>query len=147
MKLLRLISRILILLSVAGFIATFALEAYMVSKAQLIQRLEPFDSATAALTGELGTPIGEPRMLIVTDAGAFLPGFGPRGERYISDPYMRSKGLYPLQAQTVEFMGDTARLVLGGLSLGSIVAFWFAGRRIRRHSHECAGGACPLPGS
>lgn len=119
----------------AGTLAVLALLALIVSlsvgtlllrDAALVQRVEP-SAGASALFGDAsgpGTPIGSPQRLIVRDEAAFLPGEGPQGVRYVSEPYLREQGVYPLQAKTVELvrrlaaLGSAAALLLfGGLWL------------------------------
>lgn len=126
----------------AGVLAVLALLALIVSlsvgtlllrDAVLVQRVEP-SAGASALFGDSsgpGTPIGSPQRLIVRDEAAFLPGEGPGGARYVSETYLRERGVYPLQAKTVELVrllaalgSAAALLVCGGLWL-------WAGRRVR----------------
>jgi hypothetical protein len=111
--------------------------ASLTSRAVLVQRLEPSNSAISSLFGDGadgannasggGTPIGSPQLLIIDDQAAFLPGTAAGGARLVSDTYLREKSIYPLQAKTVVFFRDivvasalAAALVFGGL--------WFFGR-------------------
>jgi hypothetical protein len=89
-------------LSLITFGATFLVERTYQRKAQLIQRVE-YDSASAALLGEVGPMVGSPQMMIIEDPKAFIGGNGPMGSLLVNDLYLKSHQIYPLQLQTVGF--------------------------------------------
>lgn len=100
--------------------------------AQLVQLVTPASAAESTLFGSSGpgTPIGSPQQMIIRDAGAFLEGRSDQGARYVSDTYLKERGLYPLQLKTVRFIEwavaagfAAAALVFGGL--------WLLARRQR----------------
>jgi hypothetical protein len=74
---------------------------------------------------ELGTPVGEPQLMIITDEKAFLGGKSESGARLVNDTYLKENGIYPLQAKTVSFVSKQAQIgstIVAMLGLGS--AFW-----------------------
>ncbi|WP_102128435.1 hypothetical protein [Deinococcus planocerae] len=125
LPLLRRVAGLLALLSLVALLLSFAVSAFLTRDVALVQRVEP--NAAASLFGDAdspGTPIGSPQLLIVRDPAAFLPGEGEGGVRFVSEPYLRERGLYPLQVKTVELVRNLvalgsglAALVFGGLWL------------------------------
>lgn len=132
------ISMMLAVMSVLGLIAAALYQSNLESKATLIQRIKTYDSATAELLGEVGTPIGSPQLMIITDPKAFLPGKGEGGERFVDDEYLKSNGIYPLQAKTVSYVGGFVKLGLLGMAALMSLAAWFFGRRMRSCGAACA---------
>lgn len=127
-------------MSVLGLAITALYQSNLESKAALIQRIKPYDSATAELLGEVGTPIGDPQLMIITDPKAFLPGKGEQGQRFVNDEYLKSSGTYPLQVKTVSFVGGMVKLGLLGMAAVMSLAAWFFGRRI-----SCGTACSPRP--
>lgn len=124
-------------LAVLGLFAAGIYQSNLESQAALIQRVKPYDKATAELLGGVGTPIGTPQRMIVTDPKAFLPGKGDQGERFVSDDYLKAHGIYPLQAKTVGYVGGLVKLGLAGMTLVGFVAALWLGRRERSCGIAC----------
>lgn len=101
-------------------------------RAQLIQRVEV--SEAASLFGDAGTMIGSPQKMIIEDKAAFLPGEGPEGARLVSENYLKEKGIYPLQLQTVEYLSQGVMLAGGASAFVFGLAGWLARRRLARKS-------------
>lgn len=100
-------------------------QMYFSSQAQLTQRIAPYDTAVAELTGDFGEPIGQPQLMIINDEAAFLPGKGPDGALFVSDPYLKEHGIYPLQLKTVDFVASTTQWIgLSSLLLGLGLRLW-----------------------
>ncbi|GGK41047.1 hypothetical protein GCM10008955_38610 [Deinococcus malanensis] len=114
---------ILMVLALVTAVGSSVTAAFLTQGAQLVQRVEPADSASASLFGdaEEGTLIGSPQLLIMRDAAAFLPGTTEGGARLVSETYLKDHGIYPLQAKSVWFIRNLVLLaalvmfVLGGL--------------------------------
>lgn len=134
------ISMMMTAMSVLGLIATSIYQSNLESRATLIQRVKPYDKATAELLGEAGTPIGSPQRMIVTDQKAFLPGKGEQGQRFVSDDYLKGHGIYPLQAKTVGYVGGLVKLGLAAMALIGFLAAWWFGRRERSCGVACGTG-------
>ncbi|MBV6491490.1 MAG: hypothetical protein CNCCGFBP_02092 [Fimbriimonadaceae bacterium] len=132
------ISMMLAVMSVLGLIVAALYQSNLESKATLTQRIKPYDSATAELLGEIGTPIGDPQLMIITDPKAFLPGKGEQGQRFVNDEYLKSNGIYPLQVKTVAFVGGIVKLGLLGMAAVMSIAAWFFGRRMKSCGAACA---------
>ncbi|MXV20849.1 hypothetical protein [Deinococcus xianganensis] len=105
------------------------------SQAQLVQLVRPEAAATASLFGDgptsPGTPIGQPQRLLIRAPSAFLPGEGPRGERFVSEPALRAAGQYPLQEKTVRLVTLLASAGLLGAATLLMTGSWWARRRAR----------------
>nr|WP_255682714.1 hypothetical protein [Deinococcus sp. 6YEL10] len=103
------------------------------SQAQLVQLVRPEAAATASLFGDgpasPGTPIGQPQRLLIRAPAAFLPGEGPRGERFVSEPALRAAGQYPLQEKTVRLVTVLASAGLFGAAALLMAGSWWARRR------------------
>lgn len=98
--------------------------------AQLVQRVEPADEASAALFGDAdqGTLIGSPQLLIVRDEAAFLPEGTVNGARLVNEKYLRERNIYPLQAKSVWFVRNLLLLTsLALFALGTVS--WLIARR------------------
>ncbi|GIK32523.1 MAG: hypothetical protein HND43_02775 [Armatimonadetes bacterium] len=132
------ISMMLAAMSVLGLIVAALYQSNLESKAALTQRIKPYDSATAELLGEVGTPIGDPQLMIITDPKAFLSGKGEQGQRFVNDEYLKSNGIYPLQVKTVAFVGGIVKLGLLGMAAVMSLAAWFFGRRAKSCGASCA---------
>lgn len=108
--------------------------AFMTRGAQLVQRVEPADTASTALFGDdagQGTLIGSPQLLIVRDEAAFLPGGTVNGARLVNEKYLREQGIYPLQAKSVWFVRNLVLLAsLALFTIGAVV--WLITRRKAR---------------
>lgn len=125
------VSQMLATVSVLLLVATAIYQSNLESNAILVQRVKPHDQATADLLGEVGTPIGSPQRMIVSDQRAFLPGKGEQGERFVNDDYLKEHDVYPLQAKTVGYVGGLVKLGLAGIALVGFLAAWWFGRRER----------------
>ncbi len=114
----------LALVGLVGRIATQVVATNMVAKAELIQRVKPAEKELAALTGDIGEPLGPPQKMIITDEKAFLPQKGKEGQRLVDDDYLQKNSIYPLQVKTVNFVSGLVGYGFLGLFLfGLIVAF------------------------
>lgn len=123
--------RVVAVLAVLGIGGAFWQESSLVSKAQLIQRMKPHDSAVAALLGEVGTPIGDPQRMIIEDETVFLTGSGTQGQRFVDDDAMKAKEIYPLQEKTVKYVAGLVKIGALASAVGSLVLAWWLGRRRR----------------
>lgn len=99
-----------------AFAASIPIESSFSSRAKLTQRVEPNDFS--AMTGEPGTKIGSPQMMIVDDEKAILPGTGDEGARLVNDKYLRENNIYPLQLQTVS---EIIRMLRTGSAVTSAI--------------------------
>lgn len=121
-------------LSVILAVLAFGIGSWYGRDAQLIQLVQPTTQAESDLFGDTsskpGTPIGQPQMMIVRDQGAFLPGTGENGVRYVDDGYLKELGLYPLQLKTVNFFRNA--VTLGFLALAALLALSHALQRRRQ---------------
>jgi len=128
---LRRVAGILAVLALVALIASLVVGTLLLRGAARVQRVEPVAGASA-LFGDApgpGTPIGSPQRLIVRDAAAFLPGRSPEGARYVDETYLRERGVYPLQAKTVE-LGRTLAAAGSAAALLLFGGLWaWAGRR------------------
>ena len=100
----------MMVMGMIGLLGSIIVPKVLSSKAQLTQRMTPYDADTAALTGDAGTTVGEPQMMIIDDERALLKGKGENGARLVDDNYLRAKGIYPLQVKTVNFTAGLIRL-------------------------------------
>ena len=108
MRTLTLILRITFLLAVVAAIVTFPVIRNYESKAQLVQLVEVTEEA--ALFGEPGELIGSPQRLVIeVPAEAIIEGVGPQGAILVDKAYLDEQGIYPLQLQTITFIGGTVR--------------------------------------
>jgi len=117
--------------SAVGWVGVTFSQNALASKAVLAQRVEANDPELAALTGEVGTPIGEPQRLIIEDQKAFLEGTGKDGARLVSDAYLTEHKIYPLQEKTVNYVGGMVRLGLGIAFVLSFLGWILLGRKGR----------------
>lgn len=108
----------MLVLGMIGLLGSIIVPKTLASKAQLTQRMTPYDSDTASLTGEIGIPVGEPQLMIIDDPAAFLKGAGPDGAKLANDDYLKANNIYPLQAKTIYFVGG---LVRNGTAMATIL--------------------------
>lgn len=132
MKFLNLAGCAMLMLGILGFLASAIVPGQMASKGELIQRITPYDADTAALTGEVGVPIGSPQEMIIDDAKAFLSGSGESGAKLVDDDYLKAHGIYPLQVKTVRYVGGLARIGTGALALVGLVLFGWTRRKLKK---------------
>ena len=130
MKALVLLARVLAVLCAVGLVGTFVRANSLTAKAELTQRIKPYDKDTAALTGDVGTPIGDSQDMIIDDPAAFLPGKGDKGQRLVNDDYLQQHEIYPLQAKTVNYVAGLAKLGFAGGLVLAVSAGLFASRRL-----------------
>ena len=124
MKFLRFIGLVMLGIGLAGLVLVSVVPRNMISRAQLVQRIKPYDTDTAALTGEVGTPIGEPQQMIISDEKAFLPFRPDQSARQVNDDYMKAHGEYPLQVKTVEYVSGLLWWVfVGAILFGAMLGF------------------------
>lgn len=124
-------------------IATFPVRQSYAGRAEQIQLARPADAA-GALFDETHTPIGSPQAMIIDDRAAFLEGSGENGARLANDDYLREKGIYPLQLQTVDFIAGLVRL--GGLLAGGVgigLGLWLRRRSPRSNQGALEAHASP----
>ena len=132
MKFLKILGGIVFILGLIGLAGSIIVPARLSSQAQLIQRMTPYDADIAALTGDVGTPIGEPQQMIITDQAAFLPGKLDSGARQVNDNYLKEKGIYPLQVKTVNYVAGLVRLAAASALVVGLIAFLWANSRLKR---------------
>ena len=140
------ISMMMAALAVLGLFAAAIYQSNQESQATLIQRVKPYDKDTAELLGEVGTPIGSPQKMIVSDQKAFLPGKGEQGQRFVSDDYLKAHDIYPMQAKTVGYVGGLVKLGLAGVALVGLLAAWMLSRRERSCGVGCGTAMPPAEG-
>jgi hypothetical protein len=134
MKLVKSLAVLAVFVGVVGLLGSTIAPQVLRSRAQLVQRITPYDKDTAALTGEPGDLIGEPQLMVIEDQAAFLPGTSEKGARLADDNYLRSHSVYPLQMKTVGFVAGLARLASAGFGLAGLALLLFARRRTSRHA-------------
>jgi hypothetical protein len=100
------------------------------SKAVMAQRIKPHDPVIAELLGEVGTPIGSPQPIVLLDRSAVLDQEGPNGVVLLNDDKLAASRRYPLQRQTVWFVGSLVAEGAGASAFLSFVAYAFVRRRI-----------------
>lgn len=135
MKALNLLGCAMLVLGMIGLLGSIILPRNLASKARLTQRMTPYDADTAALTGEIGTPVGEPQLMIIDDERAFLKGEGENGARLVDDNYLKAKGIYPLQVKTVNFVAGLARLGTAAVAGIGLVLFVWTRKVLRRRAN------------
>lgn len=107
----RTLPKLFIFLSLMGALtagASFVVEQQFASRAKLVQRVVPSDASD--LFGDVGENIGSPQELIIDDPKAFLNKKSPEGAEYVNETYLKEKGIYPLQLQTVRFTASVVRM-------------------------------------
>ncbi len=101
----------------AALVMIFALLAtfWLGRQAETVQRVVPFGEATAALLGEVGTPVGGANMYLVFDKKAFIESTDARGEpvRFLNETYLLENDIYPWQMKTVRFARNVVAVVSG----------------------------------
>jgi hypothetical protein len=118
--------RILALLGGAVFILSWLVAWYWTKDAQWIQLIQPADPGASVLFGDPspGTPLGKADYYMISDPQAFLEGKSEEGALLVSQSYLESHRLYPLQRRTVWFIQSWVAWIsaLGTLIL---VGLWF----------------------
>lgn len=132
MKLLNMLGCAMLVMGMVGLLGSIIVPKVLRSKAQLTQRMTPYDADTAALTGDIGTPVGEPQAMIIDDERAFLKGKGENGARLVDDNYLKAKAIYPLQIKTVDFVAGLVRLGIATLAGIGLVLFLWTRKALRR---------------
>jgi hypothetical protein len=92
--------------------------ASLTSQAKLYQRIEK--SAEAELFGELGTKIGTPQLMIISDPKAVLPDKLEDGTALLDETYLKENNVYPLQLKTVNETSGIATLASIAVALVSL---------------------------
>ena len=112
------------ILAAVVLVVTLLASVWLGSRAEPVQRVVPHDEATAALLGEVGTPVGRVDRYIILNEGAFLGETGDAGAQLVSETFLKENDVYPLQLKTVTFLRNlvaaaslAAFLLLGGLWL------------------------------
>lgn len=118
MKALSVILKWAVVASLVAVVLALGTVWFLSSKAVTAQRIRPHDPAIAELLGEVGTPIGSPQPMVLLDRSAVLDQKGPNGEVLLDDDKMKAAGQYPLQKQTIQFVGRF--VVLTSLAVGMI---------------------------
>ncbi|MCE9558426.1 MAG: hypothetical protein K8R88_05695 [Armatimonadetes bacterium] len=114
-----------LVLGLVGLVGSTIISSSLVNRAKLVQRIAPYDKETAELTGEHGTAIGSPQLMIIDDASVFMTGTGDKGARLVNDKLMQEKGIYPLQAKTVSYIGGLAQAGFGAaVVVGLLGTLW-----------------------
>ena len=125
MKLLNMLGCAMLAIGMVALLGSIIVPKVLTSKAQLTQRMTPYDADTAALTGDIGTPVGEPQSMIIDEERAFLKGKGETGARLVDDNYLKVKGIYPLQVKTVDFVAGLVRLGTATVAgIGLLLFLW-----------------------
>ncbi|MCW5938896.1 MAG: hypothetical protein KF884_04855 [Fimbriimonadaceae bacterium] len=113
-RILRTTSLAVVVLGAATVVGSFLVRDQMRASSDRYQLVRK--TSQSELFGDVGEPIGSPQVYVVTDPQAVLPGTGADGVKLLDDDYLRKKGSYPLQMQTVDAIADYARLG-GGLAV------------------------------
>ena len=124
MNILRLIAGGGALLAALLLVTTLVASAWLVSRAERVQRIVPHDEATATLLGEVGTPVGRPDDYIIFHRGAFTGETTDEGAQLVSEPFLEENNVYPWQLKTVIFL----RNLISAVSLAAFVLLggvWF----------------------
>jgi hypothetical protein len=124
-----------IVLSVLGAVALITSVAVMSSyegKAKLAQRVEKDEAG--ALFDEPYREIGSPQYYVVDDPEAYLPT--PEGGdptiALLSEDYLKEKGIYPTQLQSIRAIVNYARIAAAGVFLLGDILIVFAVLRRRQ---------------
>lgn len=128
MRWLQRIGWFLLVTGVLVLLGSFPVRAHFAGQAQLIQRVET--SSADDLFGGEGTPIDTPQRMIISDPKAFLEGETPEGAKRVSENYLKTNEIYPLQLQTVDFAVGMTRLVAGMEALTGLILVLVARRRL-----------------
>ena len=142
MNLLKNLAGGLAILAALLLIITLIASAWLVSRAEPVQRIVPHDEATATLLGEVGTPVGRVDDYIILNSDAFIEETTDTGARLVSEPFLEENNVYPWQLKTVTFLRNT----ISAVSLAAFVllgALWFWLRRkgdVQRQKTEDAYG-------
>ena len=130
----------LVVASLVAVVATLGTTWFLSSKAVVAQRIKPHDPAIAELLGEVGTPIGSPQPIVLLDRSAVMDAKGPGGEVLLDDDKLQASGQYPLQKQTVQFVGSL--VVYGALAVAafSLAAGALVRRRLSFLATRMTGG-------
>ncbi len=123
------------LLGLIGRVATLVVAQTKLSRAELTQRIRPYDKDTEALTGEPGDALGPSEKLIIDDPKAILPLKGKEGQRLVNEEYLTKNGIYPLQAKTVEYVsGLVGYGFLGVFLVGLVGGIFLRSRTLKSQS-------------
>ena len=109
MKMLAFLGVALLAMGAVGLVGSFVVPKALLSKARMIQRIKPYDADTQTLTGDPGSPVGEPQLMVIDDDKAFLKGPDEGGAMLVNDDYLKSKHIYPLQVKTINFVANLIR--------------------------------------
>lgn len=121
--------RVVAALALVVLVGAFWQESSLLGRAELVQRMKVHEPAMAELLGEVGTPIGEPQRMIISDPSVFLEARGDQGQRLVDDALMQERGVYPLQEKTVGFVAGMVKLGSVAVALLAILASWLLARR------------------
>jgi hypothetical protein len=135
MRLLKVTTIAIALLSVIAMVASFPVQSYYSGKAELIQLVRP--SAEAQLFGDVGDRIGSPQMYVIGERSAFL-NKSENGAALVDETVLTSKGVYPLQLQTVTYFLQIVRIA-AWISLGFAVLVLIVLKKRSSHSDDRTG--------
>jgi hypothetical protein len=131
MKFVRMLSILVIAVSALVGVGSWIGENNLAGQAKKVQLVKP--SEGAALFDEVGENIGSAQELIIPDQAAFMDKTTPEGVPYVNDAYLKEKGIYPLQLQTVRYVGAMTRYgAIAGLVIG-ILGLLLANRKLKAH--------------
>jgi hypothetical protein len=131
MKLLLTFSRVVAVLAILAFIATFPIRSNFAGRAKLAQRIE--QSNADSLFDSQGAALGEPQLYIIDDPKAYLDGKGDEGQLLLNENYLKQNSIYPLQLQSVDFFATATRIGSGAaLVVFGLGSLWFSSRLKRR---------------
>ena len=111
MTILKNVAGVAAILAALLLVVTLGASVWLSSRAERAQRIIPHDEATAALLGEIGTPVGRVDEYIIFNRNAFLDGTADGGARLVSEPFLEENSVYPLQLKTVTFLRNVISMV------------------------------------
>lgn len=121
--------RVVAVLALVVLVGALWQESSLRGQAEVVQRMKVHEPAMAELLGEVGTPIGEPQRMIISDPSVFLEARGDQGQRLVDDTLMQERGVYPLQEKTVGFVAGLVKMGSVAVALLAILASWLLSRR------------------
>ena len=111
MTILKNVAGVAAILAALLLVVTLVASVWLSGRAERAQRIIPHDEATAALLGEIGTPVGRVDEYIIFNRNAFLDGTADGGARLVSEPFLEENSVYPLQLKTVTFLRNVISMV------------------------------------
>jgi hypothetical protein len=110
-------------LGAIAFIGSFPVMSYYEGKAVLAQRVEKDEAG--ALFDDPYRNIGSPQQFVIDDPKAFLPEKGEDGVALLSEDYLKEKGIYPTQLQSIRAIVNYSRMGAGALFVAGDVLLVF----------------------